>query len=391
MDILHKDRLVREAKSIVRGARTAASRATDYATVASMVSDVSIRAGNRLARAGYRLDYVDFFTGLLPEFSGRLAHVKGMSRASQIAHCGHAFGSAIYTCQSCGGFKLKDSDLCVACSARDPELKAKRLESANRNGGCGFANPAHRRKACRTMRARLGVTWAAQNAQTVRKMQDTCLERYGVASPTMDPVIAGKARDAFAQTFAKRGKEIRLRYEKTMTARYGVNWAVDQANAMMRARYKYTTVTLGDRQAAVQGYEPNVINDMIQQGVRAQDIIPYAKSCTYADSGKQRRYTPDVFVPKLRLVVEVKSMYTAGANYKSMWLVTRKKLQAAVSEFEGDTVLLAVHHKGKTTFIAGADRMTWSQVRKAMNVPVTLIDAVPPRVAKRLRERNSRA
>ena len=384
---LERELLIERAKEIVRAARKKAAKMTRYEDVKELVAKTCREVSPQMTRAGRPVTYVEVFYGIFPRLKSEVLPFRGACTESQRVHCAYAFGCADYVCQTCGAFKLSASVLCVRCTARSADKKARIKATKDANGGNGFANARLRRKACKTMRERLGVSWAAQNPATVKKMKVTNKARYGHESAMQNAEVIEKAKATFRDTYEKRGGEIRAKYETTMRKNHGKDWMRRATQAMIKARYKHYDVVLCGKIYSVQGYEPDVIEELIAQGVQESNIVPYGAKCRYADGNKVRLYTPDILIKKHQLIIEVKSAYTAGLYYENMWIATKKKLAAAAASFPTHDVVLAVHTKGRpTVFIANAHTLTYRGLCRAAAASASLKDAVP-----RLAVRNRRA
>lgn len=94
------------------------------------------------------------------------------------------------------------------------------------------------------------------------------------------------------------------RREQTNLNRYG--------HKVPLSRWKEYVFPSG-RTEKVQGYEPKALSDLISIGVPEEDIvtnrndIPIIK---YFHNGKICRYFPDIFIPSMNKIIEVKSSYT---------------------------------------------------------------------------------
>lgn len=149
----------------------------------------------------------------------------------------------------------------------------------------------------------------------LEEREKTCLKVYGNKNPLCTSKVMRKVK-------------------RTMLKRYGVehahqNQEIHDKSIKTSARRK--TYELGSRKITVQGYEPAAL-DYIQKvkGIRAKDIecgtgnrkIP---KISYYFDGKERVYFPDIYLPKLNRLIEVKSEYT----YRVCRSQNRKKKAAA--------------------------------------------------------------
>jgi hypothetical protein len=74
-------------------------------------------------------------------------------------------------------------------------------------------------------------------------------------------------------------------------------------------------VKLGTRKLHLRGYEPQGIKWLLKQGLTAEDIVTDNEGVPKIDyfiEGRFRTYTPDLFLWKYNVVVEIKSLSTLG-------------------------------------------------------------------------------
>lgn len=134
------------------------------------------------------------------------------------------------------------------------------------------------------------------------KVKETLIAKYGVDNPLKSPIIREKIR-------------------QTSQARYGTDSPMQSSDifekcqlAQMQTRYRFKKYLMpsGDIRW-VQGYEPQVINYLLQSGITEEDLhternlLPVIK---YDFDNKTRVYFPDIFIPSKNMLIEVKSSYT---------------------------------------------------------------------------------
>jgi hypothetical protein len=143
-----------------------------------------------------------------------------------------------------------------------------------------------------------GVKSISQLADQKAKVRQTCITRYGGPGPSSSPAVRDKIRC-------------------TLLRRYGVEHALQFPGFLtkqIRSSYTYKTVTLpSGRTVALQGYEPQVLSKLFDNGMVEHDF-EFDKTkwpvLTYQTDGATHRYTPDFFVPRLNWVLEVKSPWS---------------------------------------------------------------------------------
>lgn len=166
------------------------------------------------------------------------------------------------------------------------------------------------------------------NEQKTKSAQKTCFERYGVVAPACLPEVQAKTK----KTFRK-------------------NWGEDHpmhnakfASKNVKYKTKHYTMPSG-KKVRIQGYEDRAL-DILLQSFTEEELITAETAMPkffYQFKNKKRRYYPDIYIPHLNLVIEVKSPWTvkqdalrnikkmesvkqAGFNYKMMVMEKNGKL-----------------------------------------------------------------
>jgi hypothetical protein len=110
----------------------------------------------------------------------------------------------------------------------------------------------------------------------------------------------------------------RRRRAKTMMRRYGVEHALQNREIFeknLKSAYNYKDYKLGRKTIKVQGFEPLALDYIINE----KNIKPYEIVCgfnsaipsiSYEYRGTLRVYHPDIFIPHLNMLIEVKSDFT---------------------------------------------------------------------------------
>lgn len=135
---------------------------------------------------------------------------------------------------------------------------------------------------------------------------------------------AGDAREAkYGSRSTTASPESKSKKRLTMIGRYGVEHALQNRQLFDKSRLSMgslKTVLLGKRTVEVQGYEPQALKWLTSTyGLRPSQIrcgrgdkkVPRIK---YSFEGKKCVYHPDIFIPSLNLIVEVKGIYTYQAD-----------------------------------------------------------------------------
>lgn len=93
----------------------------------------------------------------------------------------------------------------------------------------------------------------------------------------------------------------------------------------------HRTIKRGSKSFLVQGYEPFAIDWLLEtQGLRPSDILCGDKVpvIQYNWNGRNRRHYPDLYVPKLNRLLEVKSLWTLGLTNHAKGKKVRSQMRA---------------------------------------------------------------
>lgn len=124
---------------------------------------------------------------------------------------------------------------------------------------------------------------------------------------------------------------------------------------------------LGRREVMVQGFEPQALDYLRSVGYRPEQIfvgsdVPKVR---YSYRGKNRTYYPDIWIPHLNLIVEVKSVYWLGITDIEIFRQVCAKREATM-QYHNFAVL--VMHEDGSRMMLPKDwaTMTHTQLRKAV-------------------------
>ncbi|MEN6623691.1 MAG: hypothetical protein ABFD50_19355 [Smithella sp.] len=221
------------------------------------------------------------------------------------------------------------------CECGKPGLYVNR-NSKWRCSKSSNACPAVKEKKKQACITRYGVENISQAAEVLAKKKATWMENYGVDNPSKAKVNQDKIKDAWPETERKRKvtmlqkfgvdsycktEEFQIRRKATWMERYGVDNPtknIDVAHSVMlsnaKSEYKTKSMTLpSGKEIRYQGFENIAINDLLKSGVAEDEIITgpgNVPHIEYEFEGKTLRYYPDIYIPTLNLLIEVKSKYT---------------------------------------------------------------------------------
>jgi len=224
----------------------------------------------------------------------------------------------------------------------------------NRNGKWRCAKspnacPAVKEKKKQACIKRYGVENISQAAEVLSKKKATWLENYGVDNPSKAKVTTDKIKAAWPEIGRKRKatmvekygvesynstEEFQARRKATWLEKYGVDNPVKNAEVMHKvmmsnsvSEYQTKSMSLpSGKIVRYQGFENIVIQELLESGLAEEDIVTgpgNVPHIIYEFEGKKHRYYPDIYIPKLNQIIEVKSQYTWD-KYKEKNLAKQK-------------------------------------------------------------------
>jgi hypothetical protein len=157
-----------------------------------------------------------------------------------------------------------------------------------------------------------------EEIQNKRKL--TNLEKYGVEHTLQSKEIRDKGKETYLEKYGvKCGlqvQEIRDKGKETMMERYGVEHPMQNAELsekMLIKSKKYKKYILpSGKETNVQGYE-NFALDILLKEFTEDEILNSRTDMPvirYYYKNVNRRYFPDIYIPKLNKIIEVKSIWT---------------------------------------------------------------------------------
>ena len=155
-----------------------------------------------------------------------------------------------------------------------------------------------REKSKQTCMLNYGVEHISQSQKVKDKMKTTCFLNYGVENPSQSQEIKNKKID-------------------TSILHYGVEYPMqfgEVAEYQLQNAYnlKEFNFPCGNT-IQVQGYEPFLLKNLVEEGYTYEDIIvkrTEVPEIWYEKDNKKHRYYCDVYIPKINTIYEVKSIYT---------------------------------------------------------------------------------
>lgn len=178
---------------------------------------------------------------------------------------------------------------------RNPKIIEKRKNTNFKKYGAP-SSPAANEKRKKTMTELYGVEHALQNREIWQKSIDTMIDRYGDIPSRLD--------------------EFKEKAASTNIERYGVTHIMKDPKRFSEAHAyrKKKFILPSARVVNLQGYEPYVIDELLSHGIPEHDMIidDYSKmpAIQYVFEEKERTFYPDIFIPRLNILIDVKSTFT---------------------------------------------------------------------------------
>jgi len=180
----------------------------------------------------------------------------------------------------------------------------------------GFHQP-NVAKIKRTNLEKYGVEVPIQSKEIRSRVEATNLERYGVVNPSMSGSISQKIAFTHRERSSEEVRQSNTKRGKTNLEKYGTEWPNQNTTVQGSKKFfKRRQFTLpSGRSLSLQGYEPEVLQDLLNQGVHETEFefdrkkhpeIWYSNPVT----GRLSRYFPDFFLPGRNWIVEAKSPWT---------------------------------------------------------------------------------
>lgn len=201
---------------------------------------------------------------------------------------------------------------------------------------------------------RYGVENISKCPEILKKKKSTWLKNYGVDNPSKADINKQKIKNAWPDIKKKRAEtslkkfgvdsfskteEFQTKRKQTWLEKYGVdnptkNLEIAHKVAVSNEKSDYRTKTLvlpSGKTIRYQGYEDQVINDLLKSGLKEEDIVTGPANVPhiyYEFDDKICRYYPDIYIPRYNLIIEVKSKYT-WKKYKTKNLAKRHACKLA--------------------------------------------------------------
>ena len=224
----------------------------------------------------------------------------------------------------------------VEYSLQSNEVKEKSKKTCIEKYGVEYSLQSNevKEKSKKTNLERYGKEYAIQSEEIQKKSKQTILIKYGVENIGQSEEIK-EIKEKMKQTSLKnynvpypmQADIVKDKVKKTILEKYGVEYIshnpeIAEKQKMNSYRKKIYKLPSG-KELDVQGYEPYALNEIIQS-IQEDDIIMGTLNVpviTYNDeNNKIHKHFPDIFIPSLNKLIEIKSTWTAKTNLHNIFL-----------------------------------------------------------------------
>ncbi len=186
---------------------------------------------------------------------------------------------------------------------------------------CSLQNKDIRDKGKVTNLNKYGVEWSSQNSKIKEKVKKTNIEKYGVECTLNNDDVIEKIKNTLVSKYGvdnpMKSEEFREKAKQTNIVKYGYEYPQHNPNIiekMSKTMYRRKDViTPSGKILYMQGYEPQAYKILLET-YKEDEIITNKTEVPeiwWVDStGKKHRYYVDFYVPKNKLMIEVKSTRT---------------------------------------------------------------------------------
>jgi len=208
------------------------------------------------------------------------------------------------------------------CSGNNPHMMEQRKKTCIERYGTDNINNTEWKinKTKQVCLEKYGQESSVHNLNIHKKAEDTWFKKYGTRTPWKDGIIGRKIKQAIQKKYGVNSSwkipGVQEKKKQTMLERYGVehsmqNYDIFQKGQRNCYRAKQYILPSG-KEIYIRGFEPQFLNMVFEEQLfKEEDIVFHPKGIVYTNkSNTQTYYYPDFYIPKLNLIVEIKSDYT---------------------------------------------------------------------------------
>lgn len=189
----------------------------------------------------------------------------------------------------------------------------------------GMQNKEIKEQQEKTMLEKYGSKYFFNTSEFKEKTKQTLIKKYGVEKIHDIPGFSEKAGNHLKNYVMKKYglinisqvPEIRQKIIKSVYDRYGVDHVMKVPKFFKKQQsssFKYKTFIFpSGKKIEYQGYEHFALQHLLDMEIPEEEILEgYNQELTmdYEYEGKNRTYYPDIYIPGMNLILEIKSDYT---------------------------------------------------------------------------------
>jgi len=203
-----------------------------------------------------------------------------------------------------------------------PEVRNKTIQTnTERYGGpTPMSDPGVVQKAQDTLEDKTGFRHPLQNPVSMEKLNETLKENWGVTGSAMKNAdVKARAVETVKNLYGvdnvSKVPEFHQKKQDTSMHNYGVPWPMQNAEVFNKSLnnsfFKKEFKCPSGRIIVCQGYEPYALRSLLDGGLDENLISDDKPKINWSSlDGKNHVYTTDIFIPCLKLCIEVKSTWT---------------------------------------------------------------------------------
>jgi len=176
----------------------------------------------------------------------------------------------------------------------------------------------------------------------VKKRRETIKKKCNILNISTEKYYSEHSKKAFSNMSSE---QVNARTLKSMKTKLSVG------NVGGRSGYK--PYPFFDETLSLQGYEPIVLDCLIEDFFFGKDDIVGGKSGVPIIKYDNKMYFPDFYLPKYNLIIEVKSTYTYNLNKN----IVHKKCQASVESGYSIVLLVLNKHEARNRKLDGSKNL----------------------------------
>lgn len=212
-------------------------------------------------------------------------------------------------------------------ASQSPEIKEKVKETNLERFGYEFSSqsPEMKERIKHTNIKNLGVPYPMQSPKVQEKLKENNLKKYGYEYYFQIPEIIEKLKETYFKNFGVRNpfesEVIKEKIKQTNLSKYGYEFASQSPEIYNKILEKSLSrkeyIMPSGKIRYIQGYENFALRDLVKEFEEDEIITDFFKIpvISYIYEEKDKVYYPDIFIPKINKIIEVKSKWTFEKDF----------------------------------------------------------------------------